>query len=142
METEPQIIATYIATGKVKLVYRHLLQLGEGSVRTAEASECAGDQGQFWPMHDLLYARQDAVYGATDLDSTLVGFAKELQLDTTTFGDCLRTRKHLAAVQADDRAAQTAGISGRPAFDINGTRIVGAQPFRTFQRVIDAALAK
>ena len=54
METEPKIIELYIAPGKVKLVYRHLLQLGDGSVRTAEASECAADQRAFWQMHDAL----------------------------------------------------------------------------------------
>lgn len=45
METEPLIVRDYIATGKVKLIYRHLLRSGQAAVRTAEASECAADQG-------------------------------------------------------------------------------------------------
>ena len=85
METEPQIIRDYIATGKARLIYRHLLQLGDGSVRTAEASECAADQGQFWPMHDMLYARQSDVYAAANLDATLEGFAGDLGMDTGAF---------------------------------------------------------
>ena len=129
METEPQIVKTYIATGKVKLVYRHLLQLGPGSLRTAEASECAADQGAFWPMHDTLYARQDEVYSASDLDTTLVGFARDLKLDPATFADCMKTNKHLAAVRADYQAAQAAGVRFRPVFDINGERLTGALPF-------------
>jgi protein-disulfide isomerase len=141
-QTEPKIDAVYITTGKVKFVFRHLLQLGEGSVRTAEASECAGDQNQFWPMHDLLYTRQDAVYATSDLDATLVAFAKELRLDSPAFESCMQTHKYLEAVQNDYRAAQRAGIRSRPAFDINGTRLVGAQPFSVFQKVIDTAIAK
>ena len=142
METEPKIIQTYIATGKVKLVYRHLLQLGEGSLRTAEGSECAADQGKFWPMHNMLYARQSEVYGATDLDATLLGFAKDLSLDTAAFGDCMATHKHLQAVQDDYQAAQAAGVLFRPVFDVGGTRLTGGLPFATFQKQIDAALAK
>lgn len=142
METEPKIVETYIATGKVKLVYRHLLQLGEGSVRTAEASECAADQGAFWAMHDLLYARQGEVYSAPDLDAALEGFARDLKLDTAAFSDCLKTNKHLAAVQADYQAAQAAGVRYRPTFDIVGERLTGALPFSAFQQRIDAALAK
>lgn len=140
METEPQIVKTYIATGKVKLVYRHLLQLGAGSVRTAEASECASDQNAFWPMHGMLYARQDAVYAAADLDATLTQFAQDLSLDTTTFADCMQSHKHLDAVQADYQAAQRDGVRFRPSFDINGARLTGALPFSTFQQQIDAAL--
>jgi protein-disulfide isomerase len=142
VETEPKIKQSYVATGKVKLVYRHLLQLGDGSLRTAEASECAADQGKFWPMHDMLYARQDAVYGTSALDATLAGFAKDLGLDTATFGDCMTSHKHLQFIQDDYRAAQAEGVRFRPVFDISGTRLTGALPFETFQKQLDAALAK
>ena len=142
VETEPKIVKTYIETGKVKLIYRHLLQLGEGSVRTAEASECAADQGTFWPMHDTLYARQDAVYATADLDATLTGFAKDLGMDTSAFADCMDSHKQLAAVQADYEAAQRAGVRFRPSFDIDGQRLTGALPFSLFQQRIDAALAR
>jgi protein-disulfide isomerase len=142
VETEPQIIKNYIATGKVKLVYRHLLQLGDGSLRTGEASECAADQGKFWPMRAMLYARQNSVYGGTDLDATLAGFAKDLGLDTTTFSNCMQTHKHQQFVQDDYRAAVAAGVQFRPAFDINGAKLTGAQPFTAFQKQIDAALRR
>lgn len=142
METEPQIIKNYIANGKVKLVYRHLLQLGDGSVRTAEASECAADQGAFWPMHDTLYAQQNAVYGASDLDATLAGFAKQLGLDTGTFESCMRDHTHLQFVQDDYNASKRAGVQFRPVFDVAGTRLTGAQPFAVFQQQIEAALPK
>ncbi len=142
METEPQIVKDYIASGKVKLIYRHLLQLGDGSVRTAEASECAADQGKFWQMHDTLYARQREVYGASDLDATLAGFAKDLQLDAQSFGECMATNKQLQFVQDDYEATKREGVQFRPVFDINGARITGAQPFTVFKQQIDAALPK
>lgn len=141
METEPAIIAQYITTGKAKLVYRHLTQIGEGSVITAEASECAADQDKFWPMRQALYVRQDEVYAAADLGDTLTGFAQDQGLDTAAFKDCLQTHKHLGAVEADHQAATADGVRSRPVFDIapNGRRIIGAQPLRIFQQLLDAA---
>jgi protein-disulfide isomerase len=142
VETEPQIIQDYIAAGTVKLVYRHLLQLGDDSVRTAEASECAADQGQFWPMHNALYARQREVYAAGDLDSTLSGFAADLGMDTGAFGECMSTNKHLQFVQDDYSAAQREGVQSRPVFDIGGARLIGSLPYATFQNRLDTALGR
>jgi protein-disulfide isomerase len=139
VETEPKIVQDYIAPGTVKLIYRHLLQLGDGSIRTAEASECAADQGQFWPMHDMLYKRQSEVYASSDLDATLAGFASDLGLDGGAFGSCMSTHKHLQFVQDDYKAAQDAGVQFRPSFDIGGTRLTGSLPFATFQKQIAAA---
>jgi protein-disulfide isomerase len=142
VETEPKIIAEYITSGKVKLVYRHLAQISQESIITAEASECAADQGRFWPMRELLYTRQDDVYAAADLGATLAGFAQDLGLDTAAFNTCVQDHKHLAAVQADYSAAQAENVRSRPVFDIEpgGQRLVGAQSFSTFQRLLDAAL--
>jgi len=142
VETEPKITQDYIAPGTVKLIYRHLLQLGDGSVRTAEASECDADQGQFWPMHDMLYKRQSEVYASSDLDATLAGFANDLGLDGSAFGSCMSTHKHLQFVQDDYKAAQDAGVQFRPSFDIGGTRLTGSLPFATFQKQIAAAQPK
>ena len=142
METEPKITQAYIAPGKVKLIYRHLLQLGDGSIRTAEASECAADQGKFWPMHDMLYSRQSDVYASSDLDATLAGFADDLGLDGAAFGTCMSSHTHLQFVQDDYKAAQADGVQFRPVFDIDGARLTGALPFATFQKQLDAALQK
>jgi protein-disulfide isomerase len=142
VETEPKITQEYIAPGTVKLIYRHLLQLGDGSVRTAEASECAADQSQFWPMHDMLYHRQSEVYASTDLNATLVGFANDLKLNTETFSSCMSTHKHLQFVQDDYKAAQAAGVQLRPVFDVGSARLIGALPYTTFQRQIADALPK
>jgi len=142
VETEPKITQAYIAPGTVKLIYRHLLQLGDGSLRTAEASECAADQGKFWPMHDMLYHRQSEVYASTNLDTTLAGFASDLSMDTGTFSSCMSTHKHVQFILDDYKAAQAAGVQFRPVFDIGTVRLTGALPFETFQRQIAAAMPK
>lgn len=140
MEIEPQLIENYIATGKVKLIYRHLLQLGDGSRRAAEASECASDQGRFWEMRKLLYQRQGDVSGASDIDQTLSSFARELGMDEAVFSECLTSGKHQAEVAADYEAAQAEGVHSRPVFVINGRQIIGGRPYAVFAQTIEAAL--
>lgn len=140
METEPQIVEEYVATGKVRLVYRHLVQLGEDSMRAAEASECAADQGKFWEMRRLLYERQRSLYG--EIEATLAGLAGELGLDDGAFASCMQSGTHRPAIEADFRAAQEAGVRSRPVFDVGATRLVGAQPIERFREVIEAELAR
>ncbi len=135
METEPQIIESFIKTGKARLIYRHLLQLGEPTLRAAEASECAADQGAFWEMRGLLYRSQSDLY--TDLEATLAGLAGQLGLDQQQFEGCMSARTHQEQIQADFRAAQSEGIRSRPSFIINGRRLVGALPFEQFQQAIE-----
>lgn len=140
METEPQIIAAYIATGKARLVYRHLLQLGDGSLRSAEASECAGAQGKFWELRQKLYAEQSRVFGqgAEQID-TYVALAKELGLDGAQFQGCLEQQQFKEQVERDFAAAQAEGVKSRPEFAVNGQRLIGAQPFAQFQQLLDEA---
>jgi protein-disulfide isomerase len=104
--------------------------------KAAEATECADDQGKFWEYHDLVFENQTAI----DVDS-LKSYAAELGLDTATFDDCLDEGKQSSEVEKDSEDAQAAGVTGTPAFFINGEFVSGAQPFSVFQQVIDAALA-
>lgn len=137
METEPQIIDQYVATGKARLIYRHLLQLGDVSRELAEASECAGAQGKFWEMREQIYTRQAEFYGASSFAS-VEPLVRELGLDAGTFEQCLDQHAFRQQVLDDFAAAQSEGVQSRPVTDINGTRIVGAQPLQAFQRVLDA----
>jgi protein-disulfide isomerase len=142
VETEPQIYETYIATGKVRLIYRHLVQLGEGSLRASEAAECAGDQGKFWEMRRAIYAGQSELYTSSSADAALSVFAQDIGLDIGAYNQCMVAGTHRQAIQDDFRAATDAGVRSRPVFEINGTRLIGARPFSDFQQTIDAALGQ
>ncbi len=138
METEPQIVEQYVRSGRARLVYRHLVQLGESSAALAEASECAGEQGRFWEMRELIYRRQSDLFSATTF-AAIQPLVAELGLDQARFQQCFDTRQYKQQVDDDYAAAQREGVRGRPVTDINGTRIVGAQPFAAFRQAIDAA---
>jgi protein-disulfide isomerase len=121
--------------------YWHMAFLGDESKYAAEASECAADQDAFWEYHDKLFESQQGENRGSFNKDNLKGFAADLGLDTEVFNECLDSGKYTQAVQEATQIAQSIGVSSTPAFLINGTPMLGAQPFESFQQVIDQALA-
>lgn len=144
VETIPQIIQAYIDTGKVRLAFRDfpLTQIHANALPAALASECADEQGSFWPYHDMLFAKQSDWAQSNDIKTTLVHYAVELALDGNAFSACLEENRYLEEVQHDFSDGVSYGITGTPSFFINGKKLVGAVPFSEFQTAIDAALAE
>ncbi|HZP48637.1 MAG TPA: thioredoxin domain-containing protein [Vicinamibacterales bacterium] len=132
--TVDQVLKTY--GDKVRFVYRHYPLPGHPNARpAAEASECAAEQGKFWPYYDKLFATQSRLS-----DADLKQDAAELGMDASKFNACVDSHKFAAKVDADVRAGQEAGVDGTPAFFINGRLVSGAQPYDVFKKVIDEEL--
>lgn len=68
-------------------------------------------------------------------------WAKDLGLNTNDFNNCLDSEKYKSIVDQDEQSGLTAGVNGTPTFFINGTMLVGAQPFQSFKTIIDQELA-
>jgi len=126
----------------VAMVYRHfpLTSIHHQAQKAAEASECAGEQGKFIEMHDMLF--EQGVSGSVE---SFKQYASTLGLDTTKFNSCLDTGKYAKEIQDDLKEGSSQGVQGTPGFliivDGKGTIISGAQPFTVFKQAIDAALA-
>lgn len=141
-ETLSRIIEEYVDSGKVKLSYKHYPFLAQSSLWKAEAAECAAEQGKFWGYHDALFADKVTAQGdETTIKQALSTLASELQLDVNKFNACMSAGKVTALVQADAGEGEQMGVRGTPSFLINGTPLVGAQPYEAFKQAIDAALA-
>ena len=126
---------------KVKIVWRDKpLPMHPNAPLAAEAGREAlkqkGPDG-FWKMHALMFANQQKL-AREDLD----GYAKQVGLDMDKFKTALDSHANKAAVDADDKAGTDLGISGTPAFLINGYYVSGAQPYPKFKKLIDRALAE
>jgi len=108
--------------------------------KAAEAAECADEQGKFWEYHDTLFEKQqDWITGGA---GKFKDYAVELGLDTTSFGECLDSGKYTAEVEADLQAGIAAGVTGTPAFIINGQTVSGAVPLDILKDIVDKELAK
>ena len=123
--------------GKVKVVFKHLpLSFHKDAHLAAQASMAANEQGKFWAYHDKLFANMRNLKKAD-----LIKYAGQLKLNVSKFKAALDSGKFKKYVDNDASEAGRVGADGTPTFFINGQRVVGAQPFGNFKRVIDAALS-
>jgi len=125
--------------GKIKLVFRDfpIENLHPGATKAHEAARCANEQGKFWPYHDKLFASPPS-----SSPDVFKGMAKDVGLDAVMFETCLGSGKYQAAIKEDIAEGNRVGVSGTPAFFVNGRLISGAQPFEAFARVIDDELTR
>jgi protein-disulfide isomerase len=134
--TVKRVLETY--GDRVRLVYRNFpLQNHPRARPSAEAAQCANEQGQFWQYHDRLFGDPGKLADA-DLKQTAVA----LGLDSARFNACFDSHKYKSVVDSDAQEGSEAGVTGTPAFFINGRLLTGAQPFEAFKRVIDEELAQ
>lgn len=144
-EAGQKIMNDYVNTGKVKFVYRDYAFLGEESVRAAEAARCAGDQGKFWEYHDYLFTHQSGENRGQFSDQNLKVFAKDLQLNITSFGNCLDSEKYKDEVDLERESGTKAGVQGTPkGFILKNGKVVdtidGAESSVAVSAKIDKAL--
>jgi len=100
-----------------------------------EAAHCAGDQGKYWELNRKLFENQRAL-GENDIKK----YANDLQIDMNAFQQCLATHKYKSLIEQNIEKGQMSGVSGTPAFFINGIMLSGARPFQSFKEVIDEEL--
>ena len=110
--------------------------LGDESKWAAEASECANDQGKFWEYHDLLFENHAGENQGAFSKDNLKKFAADMSLDTAAFNECMDSGKYTDLVQSQSDAASNLGVRSTPSFVINGQPVIGAQPFETFEQII------
>jgi protein-disulfide isomerase len=124
---------------KVKLVFRDfpIESLHPEAIKAHEAARCANEQGKFWAYHDKLFASPPK-----STPEIFKGLAKELDLEIAKFETCFDSGKYQSAVKKDIEEGNRLGVSGTPAFFINGRLVSGAQPLDAFSRVIDDELAR
>ena len=140
VDTEHQVIDYYVRTGQVYYVYRSFND-PRGPVGIAsQAAYCAGDQGKFWEMHDIIFANfSQTGYSAKELNN----MAELIGLEQDTFNNCLDTEKYVDAIYEDADIGREAGITGTPSFTINGVMAIeGNRDFAGMQIAIEAELAK
>jgi protein-disulfide isomerase len=134
--TLAQILQAY--PDKVKLAFKHLpLRIHPDSPAAHAAAESAHRQGKFWEMYDKIFANQREIK-----PDKLREHAKEIGLDLKKFDEDVVSADVKKRIDTDSQEADKLGVSGTPAFFINGRYLSGAQPFENFKKMIDEELAK
>ena len=124
---------------KLRIVHKDfpLEGLHPGATRSHLAARCAGEQGKFWDYQDKLYE-----VPPKPMPDKLKEIAQQLGLDVPAFEACFAANKYEAAIEKDYAEGEALGITGTPAFFINGRVVRGAQPVENFVRVIEQELSK
>jgi protein-disulfide isomerase len=138
-----KILEEYVETGKVKYTVKDMaLSFHSKAKPAAYTTRCAGEQGKYWEMHEKIFTLQTQWSYADDVQTLFTEYATDLGLDADEFTTCYANapEKYDTQIEADIREASLAGISGTPSFTINGQVIIGAQPYETFQQVIESGL--
>ena len=143
LQTMPAITSELIDTGRVQYVIKDfpLDSLHADARIAAAAARCAADQDSYLPMHDVIFTKQSTWSGATPdgAIAIMTRFAEEIGLDTAVFTDCLQSGKYDDIVQQNLEEGAGFGVTGTPAFFINGYPVTGAQPFELFDYAVDLA---
>jgi protein-disulfide isomerase len=145
--TEPQINSTYIQTGKVALVFKHLPNRGFDSLPASLAAQCTNSQGKFWQFHNLLYKIQGPIDSGWASKNNLKKLASQIPgLDIQRFNSCFDSQKYKTLINSDLALAHSLGFTQTPSFIIekndgsNPQKLEGPQPFPEFKSVIDNEL--
>ena len=134
----------YVATGQLRYVSIDFpLDMHENAVKASFAAHCAAEQGKFWEMRDAMIEHNDHLK-----PEDLSQYAVKLELDPESLNRCIDSGRYKSAVEQNQSDGRSVGITGTPSFvlgrlkdgRVEGTLIVGAQPFSTFETQIERLL--
>ena len=136
----PELIKRYVETGMVRYVYREfpLSSIHPLAQKASEAAVCAGKQGSYWEMNEKLFASQSewTTEGADSI-GFFKSYAQELDLDSTTFDECLDSGESAITVQGDMMAGESLGVNATPYFFVGDIPIRGGLPIESLGVIIE-----
>ncbi len=142
-ETMPQIMAEFVDTGLVQYIIKDypLDSLHPEARIAAAAARCAADQEAYGLMHDAIFEQQSlwSGIGSERATGVIVGIASSLGMDTAVFSECIESGKHDAVIQQNLEEGMALGVTGTPAFFIDGYPVTGAQPIELFRYAFELA---
>lgn len=125
-------------SGRIRFAYRHMpLPMHPNAQKAAEVLTCAMRQDRFWFMHDKLFESQRRVQAGD-----WMGMARESGMDLEAMARCLESPDISNAWKADQKAAESYGITGTPALFVNGRLFNGAVSFDTLSAAIEEELGR
>jgi protein-disulfide isomerase len=124
---------------RVRFVFRHfpLEETHPAALLAAEAAECAGAQGKFWPMHERLFAQQLHLS-----QKRVVEIAGTLELDIVRFIAEMNDHVYLQRVREDQRSGEYSGVRATPTFFVNGRILDVSYAMHSLSDAVDAELRR
>ncbi|MEN8240845.1 MAG: thioredoxin domain-containing protein [Chloroflexota bacterium] len=138
-DSEGLFIQNYVETGLVYYIYMPY-HTDPNRIDTigAHAAMCAGEQGAFWDMHDMLFANFATGYTRANIDQ----MAEYFELDMAAYEACMDSEKYYEQIINDTQNAYVElGVEGTPSFIINGElAVIGNEGYQALANAVEAAL--
>lgn len=109
----------------VRVTFRHfpLVQIHRNAYLAASYAEAAGSLGKFWEMHDALYDNQKDWSEGLEAETKILGYAKNMGLDTEKLKALSASKEVEDRVAADYKEASALRLPGTPSFFVNGKSV-------------------
>lgn len=134
----------YVKTGKVRWIFFDfpITQIHPNALAAAQAARCAGEQGNYWGMHDLLFARQREWSPEGNPVGRFREYARALRLDADALKACIDSGRFRNVVLQSRARGDAIGVDATPTFFIGRQPLSGVVPYDEFARRIEQALAE
>ncbi|MDE2763886.1 MAG: thioredoxin domain-containing protein [Gemmatimonadota bacterium] len=138
-ETFPTLLKDYIETGKVRWKYvTYVSGSFANGLAAAFVAECAGEQGLFTPVSDVLFERQPDWNRLADPFSVFTGIVRDAGVDVDELQACINEQRPAARVRSGVISGRRLGLRGTPAFLVDGKPVMGAQPLEWWVELFTA----
>jgi protein-disulfide isomerase len=135
----PDVKSRLIDAGRVRWVFRdYPLEMHPHARVAAHAAACANEQGQFWPMHDRIFATQSEWSRRGSATGAFADLARQIGLDAARYEECMSSAKFAGRIEGSRLQAIAAGAGSTPSFVIGGRLYVGVQPFDRIRALVDS----
>lgn len=125
----------------VRIIHRDF-PLHDNSISLALGARCAGEQKEFWNMHDFFFLNQDKLdISNLELITVMTQFASELGLNATQYKNCLEEQRYFSEVEQDTEDVVFLGLQGTPAWYINNTPFMGKLTAKELNTIVEGILA-
>lgn len=114
----------YVQTGKVRwTLYDFPLSQNTNAIPGALAARCAGAQGHYWAMHDLLYANQLNWVASRNPEDHFADLAKQAGVDVGQWKKCYQDRTFIPQIMASRNYGIQLGVNATPTLFVDGKRV-------------------
>lgn len=125
------------------ITYDFVLGVFPHSIPASMAARCAGEQGAYWPVHDLLFSRQARWARGANPDGEFRDIIEQVGLDAGAWGECMSESRYIEEIAASRKYGEQLGVGSTPTLFVNGQQLDlgGVDPYTYIEGLIEAELA-
>ncbi len=135
----PYIRDRLVATGRLRWRFMDFPLRGNVNSPAAHlAAGCAGEQGRFFEMMDVIYNRQNEWALERRPERYLRDYARQVGLDLSRYDTCVETKHAQPGVDADYAEGERLGVDGTPTFFVNGRKWPTVLVYDQIKAIVDS----